>query len=78
MGHHYNKIIYCAEQIVVLKWCLSVVKRIVIPINLIYSDIIPRKRYITEGGGGKNLRQGEPQSRPQSRSETGSEGEKPN
>ena len=78
MGHHCNKIIYCAEQIVELKWCLSVVKYKVIPINLIYSDIIPRKRYITEGSGVKNLWQGEPQTRPQSRSETGSEGEKPN
>ena len=74
MNHHCDKIIYCVEQIVKSKWCLFVVKEEVIPINLFYSVIIPRKRYITEGGGVKNLWQGGPQSK----SKTGSEGEKPN
>ena len=70
MYHHSDEIIYCVRQIVGSKWCIFVVRKKVIPINLYSSGIILEKRYITEGGGDKNLRQGRPQSEPK----TGSEG----
>ena len=71
MNHHCDEIIYCVIQIVKSKWCIFVVRKKVIPINLYSSGIILEKRYITRGGGDKNLRQGGPQSKPK----TGSEGE---
>ena len=52
MYHHDDKIIYCGSFIIESKWCLFMVKKIVIPIHLISSVIIPGKRYKTKGGGG--------------------------
>ena len=71
MNHHCDKIIDCAKQIIKSKWCLFVVKKKVISINVFSSVLLPRKRYITKGGGVKNLYQGGPQSK----FKTGSEGE---
>ena len=55
MNHHCDKIIYRVEQIVKSKWCLFVVKEEVIPINLSYSVIIPRKKVYNRRRGVKKI-----------------------
>ena len=72
MNQHCDKIIDCAKQIIKSKWCLFVVKKKVISINIFSSVILPRKRYITKGGGLKIYTKADPRvsSKPEVRGKT--------
>ena len=72
MHYHSAEIIHSVRQIVGFKWCLLVVRKKVIPINLYSSEIILGKRYTTGGGGERNLCQDRPHSEPMTGSKGGS------
>ena len=72
MCYNNAEIIHNIKQIVGSKWCLLVVRRKVIHINLYSSEIIPEKRYKVGGGGERSLRPGRPHSEPGTGSRGGS------